>query len=59
MRSNMRAVAARDRFKEEVPVKPPDGTTVDVDWAARGNHHGKPGLKPRSSLTATGQLRRS
>ena len=36
LRSNMRAVAARERFKEEiVPVKLPDGAVVDVDQGPR------------------------
>jgi len=36
LRSNQRAVAARDRFKEEiVPIKLPDGPTVDVDQGPR------------------------
>ncbi|MBV8137879.1 MAG: thiolase family protein [Deltaproteobacteria bacterium] len=36
LRSNQRAVAARDRFKEEiVPIKLPDGSTVDVDQGPR------------------------
>ena len=36
LRSNQRAVAARDRFKEEiVPIKLPGGTSVDVDQGPR------------------------
>jgi acetyl-CoA acyltransferase len=36
LRSNQRAIAARDRFKEEiVPIKLPDGTKVDVDQGPR------------------------
>src|ERR1700685_4757873 len=36
LRSNVRAVAARERFKEEiVPVKLPDGQVVDVDQGPR------------------------
>ena len=36
LRSNQRAVAARDRFKEEmVPIKLPDGPTVDIDQGPR------------------------
>jgi acetyl-CoA acyltransferase len=36
LRSNQRALAARDRFKEEIiPVKLPDGPTVDVDQGPR------------------------
>ncbi|HKF28261.1 MAG TPA: thiolase family protein, partial [Candidatus Binataceae bacterium] len=36
LRSNQRAIAARDRFKEEiVPIKLPDGPTVDVDQGPR------------------------
>ena len=36
LRSNQRAIAARDRFKEEiVPIKLPDGPPVDVDQGPR------------------------
>jgi acetyl-CoA acetyltransferase family protein len=36
LRSNQRAIAARDRFKEEiVPIKLPDGPSVDVDQGPR------------------------
>jgi acetyl-CoA acyltransferase len=36
LRSNQRAIAARDRFKEEiVPIKLADGPTVDVDQGPR------------------------
>ena len=36
LRSNQRAIAARERFKQEiVPVKLPDATTVDVDQGPR------------------------
>jgi len=59
LRSNMRAVAARDRFKEEiVPVKLPDGATVDVDQGPRAETTMeklaglKPSFKPDGQVTA-------
>ena len=59
MQSNQRAVAARDRFKEEiVPVKLPDGATVDVDQGPRAETSMeklatlKPSFKPDGQVTA-------
>jgi acetyl-CoA acyltransferase len=59
MQSNQRAVAARERFKEEiVPVKLPDGTTVDVDQGPRAETSMeklatlKPSFKPDGQVTA-------
>jgi acetyl-CoA acetyltransferase family protein len=59
LRSNMRAVAARDRFKEEiVPVKLPDGQVVDVDQGPRAETSMeklaglKPSFKPDGQVTA-------
>jgi acetyl-CoA acyltransferase len=59
LRSNQRAVAARDRFKEEiVPVPLPDGPTVDVDQGPRGDTtlekmaSLKPSFKPDGQVTA-------
>ena len=38
LRSNQRAIAARERFKQEiVPIKLPDGNTVDVDQGPRAD----------------------
>ncbi len=59
MQSNQRAVAARERFKEEiVPVKLPDGTSVDVDQGPRAETSMeklatlKPSFKPDGQVTA-------
>ena len=59
LRSNMRAVAARERFKEEiVPVKLPDGAGVDVDQGPRAETTMeklaglKPSFKPDGQVTA-------
>ncbi len=59
LRSNLRAVAARERFKEEiVPVKLPDGPTVDVDQGPRAETSMeklaslKPSFKPDGQVTA-------
>jgi acetyl-CoA acetyltransferase family protein len=59
LRSNMRAVAARERFKEEiVPVKLPDGQVVDVDQGPRAETTMeklaglKPSFKPDGQVTA-------
>ncbi len=59
LRSNMRAVAARERFKEEiVPVKLPDGAVVDVDQGPRAETTMeklaglKPSFKPDGQVTA-------
>ena len=59
LRSNQRAVAARDRFKEEiVPVKLPDGASVDVDQGPRAETTLeklatlKPSFKPDGQVTA-------
>src|SRR5208337_429839 len=59
LRSNMRAVAARERFKEEiVPVKLPDGQFVDVDQGPRAETTMeklaglKPSFKPDGQVTA-------
>jgi acetyl-CoA acyltransferase len=59
LQSNQRAVAARDRFKEEiVPVKLPEGITVDVDQGPRAETTIeklatlKPSFKPDGQVTA-------
>jgi acetyl-CoA acyltransferase len=59
LRSNQRAVAARDRFKEEiVAVKLPDGATVDVDQGPRAETTIEklasltPSFKPDGQVTA-------
>jgi acetyl-CoA acyltransferase len=59
LRSNMRAVAARERFKEEiVPVKLPDGAVVDIDQGPRAETTLeklaglKPSFKPDGQVTA-------
>jgi len=59
LQSNMRAVAARERFKEEiVPVKLPDGQLVDVDQGPRAETSMeklaglKPSFKPDGQVTA-------
>ncbi len=59
LRSNQRAIAARDRFKEEiVPVKLPDGASVDVDQGPRAETTMeklaglKPSFKPDGQVTA-------
>ncbi len=59
LRSNQRAIAARDRFKEEiVPVKFPDGAAVDVDQGPRAETTMeklaglKPSFKPDGQVTA-------
>ncbi len=59
MQSNLRAVAARERFKEEiVPIKLPDGMTVDVDQGPRAETSIeklatlKPSFKPDGQVTA-------
>jgi acetyl-CoA acyltransferase len=59
LRSNQRAVAARERFKEEiVPVKLPDGGTVDVDQGPRAETSLEklaslsPSFKPDGQVTA-------
>lgn len=59
LRSNQRAVAARDRFKEEiVPVKLPNDATVDVDQGPRPETTLeklaalKPSFKPDGQVTA-------
>ncbi len=59
LRSNQRAVAARERFKEEiVPVKLPDGNTVDVDQGPRAETSLEklaslqPSFKPGGQVTA-------
>ncbi len=59
LRSNQRAFAARERFKEEiVPVKLPDGTTVDVDQGPRPETSLEklasltPSFKPDGQVTA-------
>jgi fatty acid oxidation complex beta subunit FadA len=59
LRSNQRAIAARDRFKEEiVPIKLPEGTTVDVDQGPRAETSTEklaalqPSFKPGGQVTA-------
>ncbi|HTR61682.1 MAG TPA: thiolase family protein [Candidatus Binataceae bacterium] len=59
LRSNQRAIAARDRFKQEiVPIKLPDGTTVDVDQGPRAETTMEklgalqPSFKPDGQVTA-------
>jgi acetyl-CoA acyltransferase len=59
LRSNQRAIAARERFKEEiVPVKLPDGATVDVDQGPRAETSLEklaalqPSFKPDGQVTA-------
>ena len=59
LRSNQRAVAARERFKEEiVPVKLPDGAAVDVDQGPRAETTMEklaslqPSFKPDGQVTA-------
>ena len=59
LRSNQRAVAARDRFKEEmVPIKLPDGPTVDIDQGPRAETSLEklaalqPSFKPDGQVTA-------
>jgi len=59
LRSNQRAIAARDRFKEEiVPVRLPDGASVDVDQGPRAETTMeklaalKPSFKPDGQVTA-------
>src|SRR5208283_3556430 len=59
LRSNLRAVAARERFKEEIaPVKLPDGAVVDVDQGPRAETTLeklaglKPSFKPDGQVTA-------
>jgi len=59
LRSNQRAIAARDRFKQEiVPIKLPDGATVDVDQGPRAETSIEklgalqPSFKPDGQVTA-------
>ncbi|MFZ0890384.1 MAG: thiolase family protein [Candidatus Binataceae bacterium] len=59
LRSNQRAIAARERFKEEiVPIKLPDGTTVDTDQGPRAETTMeklaglKPSFRPDGQVTA-------
>ncbi len=59
LRSNQRAVAARERFKEEiVPVRLPDRTRVDVDQGPRAETSMEklaalsPSFKPDGQVTA-------
>jgi acetyl-CoA acetyltransferase family protein len=59
LRSNQRAIAARDRFKQEiVPIKLPDGATVDVDQGPRAETSMEklgalqPSFKPDGQVTA-------
>ena len=59
LRSNQRAIAARDRFKQElVPIKLPDGTMVDVDQGPRAETSIEklaslqPSFKPGGQVTA-------
>jgi acetyl-CoA acetyltransferase family protein len=59
LRSNQRAIAARDRFKEEiVPIKLPEGPTVDVDQGPRAETTLEklaalqPSFKPGGQVTA-------
>jgi acetyl-CoA acyltransferase len=59
LRSNQRAVAARERFKEEiVAVKLPDGATVDIDQGPRAETTIEklgalqPSFKPDGQVTA-------
>jgi len=59
LRSNQRAIAARERFKQEiVPIKLPDGTTVDVDQGPRADTSIEklaalqPSFKPDGQVTA-------
>jgi acetyl-CoA acetyltransferase family protein len=59
LRSNQRAIGARERFKEEiVPVKLPDGATVDVDQGPRAETSIEklatlqPSFKPGGQVTA-------
>lgn len=59
LRSNQRAVAARDRFKEEiVPVRLGEGATVDVDQGPRADTSPDklaalaPSFKPGGQVTA-------
>ncbi len=59
LRSNQRAIAARDRFKEEItPVKLPDGTVLEVDQGPRAETTLeklaglKPSFKPDGQVTA-------
>ncbi len=59
LRSNQRAIAARERFKQEiVPVKLPDGITVDVDQGPRAETSLEklatlqPSFKPGGQVTA-------
>ena len=59
LRSNQRAIAARERFKEEiVPIKLGDGTTVDIDQGPRADTSLEklaalqPSFKPDGQVTA-------
>jgi len=59
LRSNQRAIAARERYKEEiVPIKLPDGTTVDIDQGPRADTSLEklaalqPSFKPGGQVTA-------
>ncbi len=59
LRSNQRAIAARERFKHEiVPVKLPDGNAVDVDQGPRAETSIEklaalqPSFKPDGQVTA-------
>ena len=59
LRSNQRAIAARERFKEEiVPIKLGDGSTVDIDQGPRADTSLEklaalqPSFKPDGQVTA-------
>ncbi len=59
LRSNQRAIAARERFKEEiVPIKLGDGATVDIDQGPRADTSLEklaalqPSFKPDGQVTA-------
>jgi acetyl-CoA acetyltransferase family protein len=59
LRSNQRAIAARERFKEEiVPIKLADGATVDIDQGPRADTSLEklaalqPSFKPDGQVTA-------
>jgi acetyl-CoA acyltransferase len=57
LRSNQRAIAARDRFKEEiVPIKLPDGPAVDVDQGPRAETSLEKLAALQPSFKAEGQV---
>ena len=57
LRSNQRAVAARDRFKQEiVPITLPDGATVDTDQGPRAETTIEKLAALKPSFLPTGQV---